>query len=325
MSSIDRSIDALKGVTPEFDSLTEAINKVKEAVAIANANFGVQEVDQKALAAAVNKASVDLKKYITAQGQQGPVMQSISASVTAFSGILAGLNTSVAAGIDLAYGNINELVSLYQAQKNVISAQNTYTQALALQATAVSIYGTQSKESTAATIAANYVGALYTQSKANETQAQYDYATATAQNLATMATGFLNITNAMYAFIAAQAVFTTAELVQGAELELASAIPFGALAIGAGAGIVGGYELATHLPHKAQGGYIPETGPYYLHQGENVQTAGEVASGSGNAMPSVEIHIHASSNVDLPRVRQEAQTAIANAWLHAQKQRGVYG
>jgi len=41
-------------------------------------------------------------------------------------------------------------------------------------------------------------------------------------------------------------------------------------------------------------------------------------------MPNVEIHIHATSNVDLARVRQEVEAALARTLLTAQRQRGVY-
>jgi hypothetical protein len=70
------------------------------------------------------------------------------------------------------------------------------------------------------------------------------------------------------------------------------------------------------------GGYVPRTGPYTLHAGETVIPKGE--TGGAAVAPNVEIHIHATSNVDLARVRQEVESALAKTLLAAQKQRGVY-
>jgi hypothetical protein len=275
----------------------------------------------------------NLKTIKDAIGSVPSVTKSAVTSIQGFSTAFTAFQTAFQAAADLAYGNINQLVSLYNAQIGVISAQNTYTQGLALQAEATVIYGKNSEQATRATTAANYVGALYTQSKMNEVVAQEQYYTATAQNLATIATSFVAAAEALGLLQTATTGFTIASILSAQELTLASIVPFAGLALVGG---LSAYELlsqkaptlsAPNMGSKATGtseAGVSRTGNYFLHQGEIVTPAG----GAGSSMiapPHVEIHIHATSNVDLPRVRQEVQTAIAQSTLHAQKQRGVYG
>ena len=136
-------------------------------------------------------------------------------------------------------------MALYNAQINVISSQNTYTQALALQSEATTLYGKNSEQATRATTAANYVGALYTQSKMNEVVAQEQYYTATAQNLSTIATSFVQIAQSLGLLQTASSAFTVASIINADELTMASTVPFGGLAL------IGGltaYELfSQHL------------------------------------------------------------------------------
>lgn len=234
----------------------------------------------------------------------------LSTSITSF-------NTAFAAAADLYYKNIDQLVAVYQATISAISAQNTYTQALALQATAVAIYGSNSEEATRATTAANYVDALYIQAKKNEVVAQEQYATATVTNLGTIASSVLSIIGVIIDFTVAITAFRIAAISSLAQIDAASAATTGEEVLGAVA-FAGIFQ---------SGGFVPRTGLALVHQGETVIPAGGAASVPNGLMSSgnVTININASSNVDLPRVRQEVQAALTNTMLHASKQRGVYG
>jgi hypothetical protein len=245
--------------------------------------------------------------------------------VKTFSTVISAWNTIFNATADLVSGNIDELVALYNAQINVIQKQNLYTQAIALQSTAVNIYGKNSEQATRATTAASYVGALYTQSKKDETVAMNKYMTATAQNLATIATSFTEVITSLNTFDIALGAVAMASADSAARMAIA-AIPLigGIISLGLGA-----YQLATtpHVtpPGMQTGGYVPKTSLYMLHQGETVIPKGGPTGTGGGGMGNVEIHIHAESNVDLPRVRQEVESALAKTLLQSQRQRGVYG
>jgi hypothetical protein len=271
----------------------------------------------------ISKANQNIKSYTTALTQNDASVKLLQTSVKSFSTVVTSFNAAFAAAADLWYNNIDQLVALYKAQINVISSQNTYTQALALQAEATTIYGKNSEQASRATTAANYVGALYTQSKKNEVVAQMNYYTATAQNLATISTSFIQMAEALGILQLAQTGMVAASIADASLLEIA-AIPI------AGALIAGGltaYELATQkaptlaAPSMQGGGYVGRTGSYFLHQGETVVSNAQSAT---SGMSPVTININASSNVDLARVRQEVESALATTMLRSQKQRGVY-
>ncbi len=283
--------------------------------------------DLAALNEAVEANVISVKEY--SEALHGLTSNETTAiqGVKNFSTIINSWRTIFNATADLVAGNIDELVNLYNAQINVIQTQNKYTQALALQATAVNIYGKGSEQATRATTAASYVGALYTQSKKNETVAMNDYVTATASNVAKIASSITDVVTSMNLFdIALGAVALSSA--EGATQMALAAIPIvgGIAALG-----IGAYQLAT-TPHIAapgmqSGGYVPRTGQYTLHAGETVIPKAETSGGTGIGVgaPNVEIHIHATSNVDLARVRQEVETALAKTLLASQRQRGVYG
>jgi len=286
------------------------MKEAKEALLNLNKAYADGVIQLKTFREGVSKANAELKVAEDTLNKIPSTSQAITTTVASFTGVFNAFQTAFQATADLWYGNITQLVALYNAQISVISAQNTYTQALALQAAAVSIYGSNSEQATRATTAANYVGALYTQSKMNETVAQEQYYTATAQNLSIIATQFVAAANALGLLQTATTGFTLASILSAQELTAASLVPFAGLAL------VGGltaYELATQKSPTVGMPAMSGTG------------GGGGSSGSSMAKsPNVEIHIHASSNVDLPKVRQEVQTAIAQSTLHAQKQRGVY-
>jgi hypothetical protein len=226
-------------------------------------------------------------------------------------------------------------------------------------------------------VAANYVGALYEQSKKNEVVAANAYVTASATNTAKIATSIIDAATSVSQFLVAFALYraahtaaqaqaeeettavvadtaakeaqvasqvavtTATEAETAAQAELATA----EAATAATAGLAGGQTLLTDfmefLPltmFMQGGGFVPKTGPYILHQGETVVSpegnvsgspaetvfSGGRAGGGGTYAPNVEIHIHATSNVDLARVRQEVEAALAKTLLASQKQRGVY-
>ena len=200
--------------------------------------------------------------------------------------------------------------------------KTTYTQALALQAEASVLYGKGSEQATRATTAANYVGALYTQSKKDEVVAQELYYTATATNLAKIASSFTVLMSAMQAFQISTTILTS-ETISNAEKVALAAIPI----IGTVAALgFTAYQILSQpsptlsAPSMQTGGYVGRTGQYFLHQGETVVPNSQGGGGS----PSASIVINATSNVDLARVRQEVEAALAKTMLHSQKQRGVY-
>lgn len=317
-------------------SSTQTANEVEEAAEIIIASSsklveaykaGVVNIDD--LKTAMAKGDLTAKQYAQAVNGLSNRMTLIGQTVTTVNSAVTGFNTLFATAANLLAGNVDQQVALYQATISAISAQNTYTQALALQSTAVAVYGANSEQATRATTAASYVGALYVQAKKNETVAQEQYYTATATNLASMASGVMSIIGVIADLSVAITAFKFASIASAAQITAAATeveIDETAIAIG-GAGIF------------KSGGYVPKTGLALVHEGEYVvPKAGveatssygpsNVSSEAGSGMPAmapIEIHIHASSNVDLPRVRQEVQTAIAKSWLAASKQRGVYG
>jgi hypothetical protein len=270
---------------------------------------------------ALEHEAISVKEYNEALHALSDTQNAAIQGVKTFQTAIKDWQTIFNATADMVSGNIDELVDLYQAQINVIQTQNKYTQALALQATAVNIYGKGSEQATRATTAASYVGALYTQSKKNEMVALNDYVTATAKNLATITSSFTDVITSMNLFTISLGLVGASAAESSARMAL-SMIPVigGIAALG-----IGLYQAAT-VPHVAapgmqSGGYVPRTGPYTLHQGETVVPKGGTA---GAGMGNVQITINASSNVDLARVRQEVETALAKTLLAAQRQRGVY-
>lgn len=265
-----------------------------------------------------------MQEYAEDVNKFGDTTKVAMAGVQTFTTIINQWQQAFAAAADLAAGNIDELVGLYNAQINAISSQNRYTQALALQATAINVYGQGSEQATRATTAANYVGALYTQSKKNEIVALNNYATATAKNVSTIVTSFTTMIASLQSFEVALTLATAQTLTNAQKVALA-AIPIIGLVASLG---ITAYQLATSggvtAPSMQSGGYVPKTGLVMLHQGETVIPKSGIGGGGGG-MGNVEIHIHASSNVDLARVRQEVENALAKTMLQAQKQRGVYG
>jgi hypothetical protein len=314
-------------------------------------------------------------QYGLTQGEQASV-----AATKMLTTVMTSWNSAFNAAADLAAKNIDELVNLYNAQITMIRTQNTYTQAIALQSAAVAIYGRNSEQATRATTAANYVGALYEQSKKNEVVAANAYATASATNVAKIASSIVDAATSVSQFLVAFAVWRTAHTVAQAQIEmeteadtaatvasqaqtvatteattaivaqttaeagLATTMAAGAATAGAAgamnilpdietaAGLMGMMSLDMFMQH---GGFIPKTGPYILHAGETVVSpqgnvegvpASTVFSGGGGGTysPNIEIHIHATSNVDLARIRMEVEAALAKTLLASQKQRGVY-
>jgi hypothetical protein len=280
--------------------------------------------DLKALNEAFEENIISAQEYSTALHGMSDVEKAAISGVQTFTTVITAWRTAFNAAADLAAGNIDELVGLYNAQINAISAQNKYTQALALQATATNIYGKGSEEATRATTAASYVGALYTQSKKNEMVALNNYLTATAANMATVATSITQVITALNSFQLALGAVALEAADSSAQMALA-AIPIigGIAALGFGLYQAATTPRLTPPTSYQSGGYVPKTGLAMLHQGETVIPKSEVGGGGGG-MGNVEIHIHATSNVDLARVRQEVETALAQALLHAGKQRGVY-
>jgi hypothetical protein len=271
------------------------------------------------LAEAFQKDATFAREYSEELNKLSTTTTGAIQGVKTFSTVIDSWRTIFNATADMVSGNIDELVDLYNAQINVIQTQNRYTQALALQATAVKVYGAGTEQATRASTAASYVGALYTQSKKNETVALNDYITATAKNLATISTSFTEVITSLNLFDIALGTVALNAADSSARMALA-AIPLvgGLLAMG-----IGAYQALT-VPHVTApgmqtGGYVPRTGPYLLHQGETV-----VPKGGGSGMGNVQITINASSNVDLARVRQEVESALAKTLLQAQRQRGVY-
>ena len=241
---------------------------------------------------------------------------SIGGAATAtklFSTVVSNWQTAFAAAADLMYGNINELVNYYNAQINAISAQNNYTQAIALQSQATVLFGQGSEQATRATTAATYVGALYTQAKENEVVTYEQYVTATAQNLATIAQSFINMIGALEAFQVAQAAFSAGELLGPLGL-------IAALAVGGGVAAASYASLpkSSALPSFDTGGYVAQTGLAMVHAGETVIPA------SGSSASGAQIHIHVNNSIDLAKVRQEVQNALSSIHYKAQRQRGVY-
>lgn len=320
------------------------------------------------------KEAVEAQKGLT-EGEKAGVQ-----ATKTFTSIMTNWNTAFDAAADLTAKNIDELVDLYNAQITMIRTQNIYTQAIALQSAAVGIYGKQSEQATRATVAANYVGALYEQSKKNEVVAANAYVTATGTNVAKIASSIMDTASSVSQFLVAFAIYraahtaaqaqleeettavvvdtttkeaqtaaqiaatTAAEADTAAQTELAVTEAAGAATAGAGGamGILSDLEYAapTLLDFgflaMQHGGFVPKTGPYVLHAGETVVSPEGKVSGvpastmfagggsGGSSMPNVEIHIHASSNVDLARVRMEVEAALAKTLLASQKQRGVY-
>jgi hypothetical protein len=340
--------------------------------------------DLKELNAAYEEGAISAREYSgaikeVAEAQYGLTIgeqAGIQATKT-LSTVMTSWNNAFSAAADLAAHNIDELVNLYNAQITAIRTQNVYTQALALQAVATSVYGKGTEQATRATVAANYVGALYEQSKKNEVVAANAYVTASATNTAKIATSIIDAATSVSQFLVAFALYraahtaaqaqaeeettavvadtaakeaqvasqvavtTATEAETAAQAELATA----EAATAATAGLAGGQTLLTDfmefLPltmFMQGGGFVPKTGPYILHQGETVVSpegnvsgspaetvfSGGRAGGGGTYAPNVEIHIHATSNVDLARVRQEVEAALAKTLLASQKQRGVY-
>ena len=343
--------------------------------------------DLKELNVAYEEGAISAREYTGAIKEVAEAQYGLTAGEQAgvvatkmLTSVMTNWNNAFNAAADLAAHNIDELVNLYNAQITMIRTQNIYTQAIALQSAAVGIYGKQSEQATRATIAANYVGALYEQSKKNEVVAANAYVTATGTNLAKIASSIVDAASSVSQFLvtfamwraahsmaqaqleeettaviadtttkeaqtAAQiAATTTAEADTAAQAELAVTEAAGAATAGAAgamnilpdietaAGLMGMMSLDMFMQH---GGFIPKTGPYILHAGETVVSpqgnvegvpASTVFSGGGGGTysPNIEIHIHATSNVDLARIRMEVEAALAKTLLASQKQRGVY-
>ncbi len=340
--------------------------------------------DLKELNVAYEEGAISAREYTGAIKEVAEAQYGLTAGEQAgvvatkmLTSVMTNWNNAFNAAADLAAHNIDELVNLYNAQITMIRTQNIYTQAIALQSAAVGIYGKQSEQATRATIAANYVGALYEQSKKNEVVAANAYVTATGTNLAKIASSIVDAASSVSQFLvtfamwraahsmaqaqleeettaviadtttkeaqtAAQiAATTTAEADTAAQAELAVTEAAGAATAGAG----GAMGILTDLEYAAptlldfgflamqHGGFVPKTGPYVLHAGETVVSpegkvngvpATSMFAGGGSSIPNVEIHIHATSNVDLARVRMEVEAALAKTLLASQKQRGVY-
>jgi len=340
-------------------------------VAIRNlmAQFKAGVPDMEALGDALLTGRISAKEYAEAVDGLNNKESVAIQGTKAFSTVMSSWNNAFAASADLAAGNINELVDLYNAQINMIRAQNVYTQGLALQSVATEVYGRNSEEATRAIVAANYVGALYKQSKVNEMVAANAYATASLSNAAKIMSAFMEIATTVDTLVVAltalrvaqvQAVAMTEAQTVANEEEAATAAS-AATATGAAGAMVGLTDIEAAAPEimtlaglmaiGQKGGYVSQTGPYMLHAGETVVPAGEEYSmkaisptykelGLGAAplssnvraggvagspfSPNVEIHIHATSNVDLARVRMEVENALAKILLASQKQRGVY-
>jgi hypothetical protein len=268
-------------------------------------------------------------------GKLGAVSASMNLVAAAADFATTAVNAEVTAfnaAADLAAGNIDELVGLYNAQINVISSQNRYTQALALQATAAAVYGAGTEQATRATTAANYVGALYTQSKKNELVAQNTYYMATAKNMALIASSsmemiqaFANLGIAMTALMQVM-IMDVQRAATGSSLGLLGAIPIiGTIAT---LGYLGyeAYQASQSQPTASirgyqTGGLVTETGPIFAHAGETVVPAG----GFSEMSPNANFYITATSNVDLAKLRQEVERGLANTMYQAKRQRGIYG
>lgn len=292
--------------------MSDTANAAKQALLLSG--------DLAALKEAFEESIITANEYAVAEKGLSDAEKAAITGTQTFATVISAWRTAFAAAADLAAKNINELVNLYNAQINAISAQNNYTQALALQATAVNIYGKGSEQASRATTAASYASALYTQSKVKEEVALNDYVTATAANVATVASSITQVVTSLNAFQIALGAVALESADSAATMALA-AIPLigGIAAIGFGL-----YQAATTPRVKSpasyqHGGYVPQTGLALLHAGETV-----IPASGGGGMGNAEIHIHASSNVDLARVRQEVENALANILLKAQKQRGVY-
>jgi hypothetical protein len=253
------------------------------------------------------------KEYAAAVNTLTTSQQAGVQAVKTLSGTMNAFNAAFATGMNIIAKNIDQQVNLYQKTITAIAAQNTYTQGIALESEAKAIYGVQSEQATRATTAANYVGALYTQAKKNEAVASEQLTTATITNLANLALEITDMIAPIQALATAITVWRAATMLAtaatvastGAEETEAAAVTGVSLL---GAGIMQG------------GAHVKESGFAYLHGGETVTPAGSMGSGT----PNIEIHIHASSNVDLAKVRQEVQNAIAQALYRGQKSRGVY-
>ncbi len=338
-----------------------------EAIQVMALEEGMVELNK-----ALEEGWVSAKEYAEAMYSLTASEQAGIQTAKTFSTVMTSWNTAFNAAADLAAKNVDELVNLYNAQITMIRTQNIYTQAIALQSAAVTIYGKNSEQATRATTAANYVGALYEQSKKNEVVAANAYYTATGTNLAKIATSIVEAASSVSTFLVAFSAWRTAHILAQAQLETETAAVVTdttakeaqtvaqvaattaaeaettaqaglAATEGAGAAMGGLTDLEAVMPTlldfgflagMQSGGFVPKTGPYILHAGETVVSPeGKVsgvpastmfAGGGGSSMPNVEIHIHASSNMDLARVRMEVEAALAKTLLQAQKQRGVY-
>jgi hypothetical protein len=268
-----------------------------------------------------------IKEEAEAQAGMSAAMSIGIQGVKTFSTVMSAWNSSFAALADLAAGNINELVDLYNAQIKMIRAQNVYTQGIALQSVATQVYGKGSEEATRATVAANYVGALYKQSKVNEMVAANAYVTASFSNAAKIMTAFTEIATTVDTFVVALSALRVAQLGAIATTEAETTAQVGLAGAEGAGGLVSVAEKV--LPAVAfagiyqSGGFVPKTGLALVHAGETVVPKGATGGGVVGAS-NVEIHIHATSNVDLARVRQEVENALAKTLLASQKQRGVY-
>jgi hypothetical protein len=270
---------------------------------------------------AFESGELTIKEYAAElQGMQAG-MTAAAQGVKSFNTIIASWQQAFSAAADLMYKNIDEQVALYQAQVKVIQNQNLYTQALALQATAVQVYGRGSEQAQRTQVALNYVGALYTQSQKDRLVAENNLATATAKNVATITQSIMNMITSFQQFSQTLVLVGLAAQEAGEEASLAWLGPLGMVA---GLGLtlgMGAYQLSQMprvMPTYQKGGIVERTGPIFAHAGETIVPRG------GSSMPNVEINITATSNVDLAKVRQEVQKAIARAWYEGSKSRGTY-
>lgn len=278
----------------------------KEALLMSN--------DVNALKEALAAGIISVKEYSEAIASLTAGQTAGVQAVKTLSSTMNSFNAAFAIGMNIIYKTVDQQVALYQATINAIAAQNTYTQGIALETEAKVIYGPTSEQATRATIAANYVGALYTQAKKNE-------AVASEQATTAIITSIFNLTEKLVNMIAPiQALVVAVSLWRAATIAATVAEGAGA----AGLGAAGAADVLAEIIPTAlvQGGaHIKQSGLAYVHGGETVVPAGSMG---GGGTPNIEIHIHAASNVDLAKVRQEVQSAIAQALYRGQKNRGTY-
>lgn len=285
---------------------------------------------------------ITLDEYKQRLGELATTMGTITQGARAANSAIQTINSGFADTMNILAGGIDQQVAYYQAQIKAIQTQNLLTQATALQSAATQIYGANSLQASRATTSLNYVQALYTQAVKNRTVAEEQWYTAIPTQLISMAAsvtatiGQLITLKFMYnvlqqqhqanAVAAGEATTSTSALV-AALGALTDVEATAAATAGMGAADMAVEDVAEMAPWfllGAQGGgQVKRSGWAYVHGGESINTAGTKMGGSSRG-PNVNINVYATSNVDLPRVRQEIQSALARSWYEGSKQRGVY-